>query len=255
MPEKKWGLSGSTLKWIAVVSMLIDHLGLGLAGRILITNCFGMSREQWQSLYILYRIMRGIGRMAFPIYCFLLVEGFKWTHSALKYALRLGIFAIASEIPFDLAFSGTVLEFGYQNVFFTLLCGFLAMFGADWLTQKLLDEKPLYMQYIGALLITVLCTAPMAGVAELLRTDYGAKGVVCIMLLYLFRYLKWEQVAVGAISFLWEKPASLAFIAVALYNGKRGMRLKYFFYLFYPLHLLLIYFICMMLGIAGQSVI
>ena len=96
---------------------------------------------------------------------------------------------------------------------------------------------------------------PGALIAILLKTDYSYKGIFCIMALYLFRHMKWEQIAVGAVSFLWEKPASLAFLPIIFYNGKRGMRLKYFFYLFYPLHLLCIYLICLLLGIAGTSVI
>ena len=109
MPQK--GLSGSTLKLIAIITMLIDHIGAAVIARLLIA---GQGSEM---LYKIYYAMRAVGRVAFPIFCFLLVEGFFYTGSRKKYALRLFGFALLSEIPFDLAFSGKILEFGYQNVF------------------------------------------------------------------------------------------------------------------------------------------
>ena len=118
MPQK--GLSGSTLKLIAIITMLIDHIGAAVIARLLIA---GQGSEM---LYKIYYAMRAVGRVAFPIFCFLLVEGFFYTGSRKKYALRLFGFALLSEIPFDLAFSGKILEFGYQNVFFTLLIGLLS---------------------------------------------------------------------------------------------------------------------------------
>ena len=127
--EKKKGISGSTLKMIAIVTMLIDHIGAAVLARLLMVNGLGELDQtnadaimQWLSangaLYWTYTIMRMIGRVAFPIFCFLLVEGFLHTHDVKKYAMRLGLFALLSEIPFDLAFSSKILEFNYQNVFF-----------------------------------------------------------------------------------------------------------------------------------------
>lgn len=98
MPQK--GLSGSTLKLIAIITMLIDHIGAAVIARLLIA---GQGSEM---LYKIYYAMRAVGRVAFPIFCFLLVEGFFYTGSRKKYALRLFGFALLSEIPFDLAFSG-----------------------------------------------------------------------------------------------------------------------------------------------------
>ena len=122
--ERK-GLSGSALKMIAIATMLIDHIAATVIIRVL---KFGGYND---SLYQLYRVMRNIGRIAFPIFCFLLVEGFMHTRDREKYALRLGCFAAISEIPFDLAFNGKILEVGYQNVFFTLLLGLLTMMAYD----------------------------------------------------------------------------------------------------------------------------
>ena len=129
--ENKKGISGSTLKMIAIVTMVIDHIGAAVLARLLMVNGLGELDQTnadaimlWLSangaLYWTYTIMRMIGRVAFPIFCFLLVEGFLHTHDVKKYAMRLGLFALISEIPFDLAFSSKILEFNYQNVFFTL---------------------------------------------------------------------------------------------------------------------------------------
>lgn len=128
MPQK--GLSGSTLKLIAIITMLIDHIGAAVIARLLIA---GQGSEM---LYKIYYAMRAVGRVAFPIFCFLLVEGFFYTGSRKKYALRLFGFALLSEIPFDLAFSGKILEFGYQNVFFTLLIGLLTIMLFDAVVKK-----------------------------------------------------------------------------------------------------------------------
>lgn len=88
--------------------------------------------------------------------------------------------------------------------------------------------------------------------AEFLRTDYGAKGILCIMVLYIFRQNRFQQAVAGALSFVWwETPAVFAFIPIAAYNGKRGLNLKYVFYIFYPAHLLLFYLLCRWMGIAG----
>ena len=125
--EKKKGISGSTLKMIAIVTMLIDHIGAAVLARLLMVNGLGELDQtnadaimQWLSangaLYWTYTIMRMIGRVAFPIFCFLLVEGFLHTHDVKKYAMRLGLFALLSEIPFDLMYGGTWFYPVHQNL-------------------------------------------------------------------------------------------------------------------------------------------
>lgn len=255
--KQKLGISGSTLKIIAIVTMLIDHIGAVVLARMILT--YGtqssitvvISRD---TLYQIYTGCRNIGRLAFPIFCFLLVEGFQRTGNRIRYAIRLGVFAILSEIPFDLAFSSKVLEFSYQNVFFTLLLGLLTMMAADALPG--LWEKVATKISTGARgLLTYLTTLAVMAlgmlVATCLHTDYDYKGILCIMVLYFFRQSRKSQCIAGFCAFLWENYASLAFLIVGFYNGKRGMRLKLAFYLFYPLHLLLLYGICMALGIHG----
>ena len=116
MNVKQQGISGYWLKVIAVVSMLIDH-----TSAVILEQIPGLENPAF--------LMRIIGRAAFPIYCFLLVEGFYHTRSRAKYAGRLFLFALISEVPFDLAFSRRMWDFSSNNVFFTLLFGLLVIWG------------------------------------------------------------------------------------------------------------------------------
>lgn len=235
----KKNISGSTLKMIAVITMLIDHVGAVILARVL--------QIEWsEELYQVYYLLRTIGRIAFPIYCFLLVEGFLHTRNRGKYALRLLLFALISEVPFDLALGSEVFVVDYQNVFFTLFIGLLVMWGCYCLEERWRDKQVLYL--IGQIVVTV---AGMTA-AEFLRTDYGATGILCIMVLYLFRNNRVRQCVAGCAAFVWwEAPAVIAFLPILGYNGKRGWNIKYFFYLFYPVHLLILYLICQWMGIAG----
>lgn len=256
--EKK-GISGCTLKIVAVISMLIDHTGACVLGRYINAGmeaagvgtgenmeAFTLWQKSNAALLITYNIMRSIGRLAFPIYCFLLIEGFYKTRNVKKYALRLLIFAFISEIPFDLAFNNKILEFTYQNVFFTLFFGLLAIAALDCIKNKITNKFLLKAACIGAFVI-------LMGAAELLRTDYGAIGVAMIVILYAFYNRRAARVVAGSIAFLWELPASLAFIFIWFYNGRRGKQIKYFFYAFYPVHLLVLYFVSYMLGMTASG--
>jgi len=230
------GISASGFKWIAAVTMTIDHIG-----------CV---------LYPQYLILRIIGRAAFPIYCFLLGEGFRHTSDPAAYAKRLLICAIAAEIPFDLAFSHMLFDFTSQNVIWTLLFAFLVL----WASQQLprLDafaELPQAEQE--GICLLLLMAAMMAG--ELLSTDYGAFGVflaaengrikspwkrsglaaVLLLLHYLIRNP--DHILVGC----WFGLSALSGVLLTLfYSGAKGRRLpKHLSYLFYPLHLFIIYLI------------
>jgi hypothetical protein len=214
---KEKGFSGSTLKLIAMLSMVIDHT----AAVLLIGSPY-------------YETMRSIGRLAFPIFCFLLVEGYIHTHNVKRYAFRLLLFAAVSEVPFDLAFFYSPVYWGYQNIFFTLLIGVLVMYGMDWIES--LTKVPVFQ-----MLLKLLPLFAGMAVAGYLKTDYSNMGVLSIGILYLFRdYGRFPQSVAGAISFAWEPPAMLAFIPIYFYNGKRGISIKYLFYIFYPAHLLLL---------------
>lgn len=138
-------LSGSTLKWIAIITMLIDHIGAvilekGAIGAYNQQLSTALSYEATFQLFQIDHIIRQIGRVAFPIFCFLLVEGFYHTSNRKKYALRLTLFALLSEIPFDIALNGAILEFSYQNVMVTMLLGFLTMWAMETVRQKILHS-------------------------------------------------------------------------------------------------------------------
>lgn len=255
IPEDKKGISGSTLKIIAIVVMLIDHIGAAIVERMAVRAAGGgidLSDPQVfenmapnvMNFMILDMVLRFIGRLGFPIFCFLLIEGFLHTRNVWKYALRLFLFALISEIPFNLAFAGRVSYPEYQNVFFTLLIGLLVM-----ISYSYIEKKTQWYKVVRVALYLVSFLAGMAA-AQLLMTDYAAIGVFCIMMLYIFRKNKAAQIAAGCISFLWETTAPLAFLPIAFYNGKRGIRLKYAFYIFYPLHLFILYLIAYAAGLA-----
>lgn len=229
-------LSGSTLKWIALLTMLIDHMGAVLleCGVVQAYNLNLPTAFSYETSLFFFqadRIIRQIGRISFPIFCFLLVEGFHYTSNRKKYALRLFLFALLSEIPFDLALQGTVLEFGYQNVMFTLLFGFLTL----WAMEKTKEVHPgLSLLPAGFGLL----------VGYLFHADYNWKGILLILILHVFYYYPVEKTIAGCLSLLWEPMACLAFIPLNLYNHQKGKSgWKYFFYLFYPAHLLVLFFI------------
>ncbi|MCD8335998.1 MAG: conjugal transfer protein TraX [Lachnospiraceae bacterium] len=230
---KSFGISGSTLKLIAIITMFIDHTGATVI-RSLTSLSASASNTALRSAWIRgYNLSRDIGRLAFPIFCFLLVEGFVHTRNPRKYAGRLFVFALISEIPFDIALKGSWFYPDKQNVYFTLLIGLLVLMGIRWITDD--GKRPI--------LLSVLPIALGMFVALKLDTDYNYKGVFLIAVLYLTRQVRLYQCIGGAAAIAWELPAPLAFIPVWFYNGKRGISLKYFFYWFYPVHLMLLYVI------------
>lgn len=232
MTKGKSFIDGSTLKIIAIITMLIDHIGA-----VILINLLQFSKGivMMDGNAILYAICRNIGRISFPIFCFLLVEGFIHTKNVTKYALRLLIFAFVSEIPFDLAINGEIYAPYSQNVFFTLWIGILVLIGL----KKLEALENVWLLYGGRTLILLL--GVLASIV--LNTDYKLFGIVSIAALYLYHYNEKYQIIAGACSFLWEPTAILGFLPIYFYNGKKGLNMKYVFYAFYPIHFLVLYFI------------
>lgn len=247
VPSK--GISGSSLKLIAIFTMLLDHIGASLLMPHLANAARAANISSWSVWPLIascpnpaipYYALRCIGRIAFPIFCFLLVEGFLHTKNLIQYAMRLAAFALISEIPFDLAFHHALFYDSAQNVFFTLLIGLLVI-AADQRCFLHAADSP-RLSYIGCAL------ALFAGMylAELLHTDYGYVGILTI---FFFYKLHQRRLLSGLLSccilMLSSSLEITAFFCIPLlcrYNGIRGLSLKYAFYLFYPLHLLLLYF-------------
>lgn len=228
IPDKYKIFSGSALKTIAIVSMLIDHFALVvLEYGILSYDQPLLGDTAMYTIYVVYMVMRNIGRLAFPIFCFVLIEGFLHTHNRRKYAIRLAIFALLSEIPYNLAVLNDPFSTASCNVFVTLLIGFLMMWAMD--------------RFGGRLWIQAAIGLAAALLAYGVKSDYDYRGIILIFLLYIFRYNRGMQAITGSLSLYWEWPAIFAFIPICLYNGKKGRGMKYFFYLFYPAHLLLLY--------------
>lgn len=235
IPKKIKLLSGSALKIIAIISMTIDHFAaVVLYWGILYYNQPIYEDTPLYNVYIVYLVMRKIGRIAFPIFCFLLVEGFMHTSSRSKYLLRLAIFALISEIPFDLAVQNQLVTWEHCNVFVTLCLGFLAMWALEYFQRKVYLSIPIVLA--------------IAYIANFINCDYDYRGILLIVVLYVFRYYRVLQALGGSLTLYWEWPAIFAFLPILMYNGKRGRSSKYFFYLFYPTHLLFFYFLSTILS-------
>ncbi len=191
--------------------------------------------------------MRLIGRLAFPIFAFFIAEGYRRTSDPRKYMLRLGLFAVISELPFDLVVYGNGFSLSGQNVFFTLLLGLAAISFYDRFSRQASPEK--------AMLSVLFCAAA----ASLVSADYGFFGVFMIFVFYICKerdlLIRWmiPLVLAGALlcfaqqrSLIWAAAQLFELCSVPLillYNGKRGKNLKIFFYVFYPAHLLLIFLV------------
>ena len=227
----KRGLSQEVLKLIACFTMLIDHIGAALLPQ--------------------YIWLRYVGRIAFPIYCFLLAEGIHFTKNPKKYGVRLAIGALLSEIPFDLALFGDVTPY-YQSVMLTLLIAFF---------------MALAMKRTMNPLLRVLIVIPFAVVAEWLRTDYGGMGVMLVALFVLTRELPYHWLIQTLIMapILWmmegmwveigrtwipvEMLALLSMIPIGLYSGQKSTQsrgVQTAFYLFYPVHLTILYIVSLL---------
>lgn len=220
-------MTGFALKLIAVLSMLLDH-----TGHILFPG------QIW---------LRYAGRLAFPIYSFLLAEGFLHTKDLRKYMFRLLGFGIVSEIPFDLAFYDTVFTIEHQNVFWTLLLGLIAIS-----VMSMIRFENIYLTY----LFRILSVIPFALAAQFMHTDYRWVGVSVIACMYLFHDNEILRVASGTAFMLpfftneIEYVGALAFVPLHFYNGRRGIKggitgriFQIGFYLFYPVHLLVLTYI------------
>ena len=223
--RKNGGIPQEGLKLLACVTMLIDHVGAVLLPHVVMLRC--------------------IGRLAFPIYCFLLTQGLQHTKKPGRYLLRMGIVMVLSEIPYDLLFCGR-LTMDDQSVMVTLFLGLCMGF----LMRRLMWWP-----------VKLLLILPFALAADLLQTDYGAWGVVMIALFLLLKTEGWQLSALCASLLVlnWFMPSMLlrvgmfmipvqcfavvALIPITWYSGVKYTRsqvVRWMFYLFYPAHLLVL---------------
>ena len=213
-------ITGAALKWLALLTMVIDH-----TAAVALANAF--PPELWWM-----RLLRIVGRLAFPLFAFLLVEGFTHTRSVSRYARRLAVFAVLSEIPFNLALSGHILFPAWNNIFWTLLTSLALL----WCLEHWKDRAAQVLALLAAGLL-----------ADVLHFDYGAAGVLTVAVLYLARDNRWAfPAAVAVLTLASGDLTELAALAAApliwRYNGQPGRAWggKYFFYAFYPCHLLVL---------------
>lgn len=241
--KDKIKLSSDNLKIIAIVLMVIDHAAYSLLNTYLVKFFDQITPEEYTSLHNLYSVLRAFGRLAFPIFAFFLVEGFFRTRNVFKYAIRLAIMAVISEIPFNLGLYHQVLYTGHQNVLFTLLIGLLAMY-----LCSLLIKQPFSTPLLVFLCICV--TSSAASIAQYANSDYRWKGILLIMALYFARVLGSSGLLLGAaVTSTFEKFAPASFLLLYFYNPERKPRLKYLFYFFYPVHLVILYAAASLLGL------
>ncbi len=229
-------LSGNALKWIGILTMFIDHLGAVLVMKIAQLT----SKSEWVDIYW---VCRYIGRIAFPIFCFTLVEGFTHTRNKGRYLGRMCLFALLSEIPFDLAFRKEWFSTDYMNVMATFALGLLLL----WVIQQLLDPvkgKGVNPMAVLRAFLAIGAIGVAMALSEIFNMDYGAVGILSIVLFYLYREKRVAAAVLGCGAMLLkgsiEMWGLLALIPILLYNGSRGRQNKYFFYIFYPGHLLLL---------------
>ena len=215
------------IKIIACITMILDHIRYAVP----VTNIF---------------VTRFLGRISFPLFAFLLTEGYVHTKNLKNYYKRLFIFAIISQIPFMLFRKLVVGEWKMLNIMFTLLLGLIAITIFD-------KEKRKY--------ISIPCVILTIFLGKILKVDYGWYGVATIILFYLLKehkYLIPLSYLLLLIIYYYDIIGSLNFntntilniiaswistFIIILYNGKEGKKIKYFYYIFYPVHLLIFYFI------------
>lgn len=253
LPTGGMTVTWNVVKWIAIVSMFIDH-----TAAVLITYSPPLIFDLG-----LYDIMRLVGRMAFPIFAYGIAQGCVYTHSARWYLGRLFLFAVISELPYQLALDQPIPpHFAASNVFFTLFAGAVCCEIVKFCRSK------------GRGWVAVFPVAAIVLLCEMAATDYGGFGVLFVLMPYLFFENKIARlVALGSVtaffyivvanfsgfsSPLWWVGDSYQFWymvrqtvfallgvgMVALCNGQPGSRKgKWFFYIFYPAHLTVLFLV------------
>ncbi len=238
------GLTGNALKWIAVASMVIDHSAVALIqkGFLYPGSDLDVSSPLYNTITLVVAVMRMAGRLAMPIFYFLMVEGFIHTRSRWKYLRNILIFAVISEVPFDMALFRSTFYAAHQNIFFNMALSLLGLIVWDLFTEGNTEKASLDRKFMAAAFYTIICMF-----ATVLCTDYLAYGPMLALIFYLNRKNEvWRGVLSAWLFTLMtimgfkEIAACIDVFILHFYNGKRGKQNKYFFYVFYPAHFILL---------------
>lgn len=232
--KKKKLFSGTELKILATVLMVIDHFAA------IVLQAYFNKTGQNQNAQIIVDAVRLIGRVSYPLFVFLTVEGFLHTKDVFKYMQTMLGFALFSEVPYDLAWFNTPFTLERQNVLFTLLGGIVCMYFIKKVeeSEKVSDS----MRFV----YTVLIGAAGFMAGYLLKLDFYGMGILAIVLMYYFRKDRilqglWGNAPLIALS-TDQLFGLFAMIFISKYSGERGkLKWKYFFYIFYPVHLLILF--------------
>jgi len=219
--------SGAQLKYIAFLSMLIDHVNKALMYPLLTENGF---------LRYVSDVFDILGRVAFPIFMFFLVEGFFKTGNRFKYLLNLIAFGIISEIPFDLFQSAVLFQPNSNNVMFTLALALVMIWVIDELkVPKSYIISPVLWFPVSIIIVITTCLLSM-----IWGLDYEYHGILIAYFFYIFRNNQILSIIGGYLSIVKTPWALLGFGLTLAYNGERGKQNKILNYLFYPVHLLIL---------------
>lgn len=227
-------LSGAQLKYIAFLSMLIDHINKALIYPYLKGGAFNTVSNLFDIL----------GRIAFPIFVFLLVEGYFKTRNKWRYLATLLIFGVISEVPFDMFTTSEYFNINWNNIMFTLGLVLITIWVIDTLKVKM-ESLPLPAWF----LVSFAIVAVSCLIAMNLSLDYEHHAILVGYFFYIFHERELLSIPFNFASMYKEPWALLGFGLVLTYNGKRGRQSKPVNYLFYPVHLLILGLIRMKLGV------
>ena len=220
-------LSGARLKLIAILSMLIDHVN-----KALIYPNLSADNSALTTISNLFDIL---GRIAFPLFCFMLVEGYFKTRSRKKYLLNLLIFGVISEVPFDMFTSASFFNKNWNNVMFTLAFVLITIWCIDVLKEKMQNLPKMLWFIVSWLIVLIMCFAAMY-----LALDYEHHAILIGYFFYLFLDVRLLAVPFGYASMYTQPWSLLGFGLTLTYNGERGKQSKMLNYWFYPVHLLIL---------------
>lgn len=218
--------SGAQLKYIAFLSMLADHVNKALIYPFL------SGEGILQHISDVFDIL---GRIAFPLFAFFLVEGFFKTGNRKKYLASLLIFGIISEIPFDMALSGVFFEPNSNNIMFTLALMLITIWIIDTLKEKMQNMSKYIWYPFSFVIVGIMCIISMVT-----GLDYEYHAIMIGYLFYIFYNKRVFAIFLGYLAIFKEVWSLLGFSLILTYNGKRGKQNKLFNYCFYPGHLLIL---------------